>query len=93
MEHSLVSLTAHMCYTKGYAQVYAARVDTYVCMYTYATDVSPTWSRQSLKRIALQGAYSSDIIRGYSERVSEIIKILTSHEMCKFSLFVSKKER
>ena len=67
MEHSRVSLTAHACYMKGCTQAYAARVDTYVGMYTYATGVSPMCSKQSLKRIVSQGAYSSDIISGYSE--------------------------
>ena len=92
MEHSRVSLTAHVCYTKGCTQVYAAWVDTYVGMYTYATGVSPTCSRQNLKRIVLQGTYSSDIISSYLEWTSKLIKILTSRELCKFPLFVSKKK-
>ena len=36
MEHSQVSLIMHVCYMKGCTHVYAARVDTYVGMYTYA---------------------------------------------------------
>ena len=63
MEYSLVSVTMHTGYTKGCTHTYAARVDTY----TYATCVSPACSRQSLRRIVSQGAYSSDIISGYSE--------------------------
>ena len=58
---------AHACYTKGCTHTYAARVDTYIGTYTYDTGVSPTCSRQSLKSIVSQGAYSSDIISGYSE--------------------------
>ena len=93
MEHSQVSLTVQVCYTKGCTHAYAAQVDTYVGTYTYATRVSPTCSRQSLRRIFSQGAYSSDIISSYSEWSSVVLKILTSHEMCKFSLLCSQKER
>ena len=92
MEHSWVSLTAHACYTKGCTHAYAAQVDTYIGTYTYDTGVSPMCSRQGLKSIVLQGVYSSDIISGYSEWASKVIKILTSCEMCKVLLFVSKKK-
>ena len=37
--------------------------------------------------------YSSDIISSYSELASVVIKILTSLEMCNFSLLCFKKER
>ena len=57
MGHLRVSLTVHACYMKGCTHACGARVDTY----TYATRVSPTCSRQSLRRIVSQGAYSSDI--------------------------------
>ena len=93
MEHSQVSLTVQVCYTKGCTHMYAAQVDTYVGTYMYATRVSPTCSRQSLRRIFTQGTYSSDIISSYSEWLSVVLKILTSHEMCKFSLLCSQKER
>ena len=93
MEHSRVSLTVDACYTKGCTHAYATRVDTYIGTYTYATRVLPTCSRQGFRRIVSQGAYSSDIISGYSKWVSVVIKILTSREMCKFSLLCFQKER
>ena len=92
MEQSWVSLTAHVYYTKGWTHAYVAWVDTYIGMYIYATGVSPTCSRQSLRKIVLQGTYSSVIIRGYSEWASEVIKILTSHEMCKLSSLILKRK-
>ena len=52
---------------EGLYTCYAAPVDTYVGTYTYATCVSPTCSRESLRRIFSQGAYSLDIISSYSE--------------------------
>ena len=60
--------------------------------HTYKTRMSPTCSRQSLRRIVLQDVYSLDIVSGYSELVSGVIKILTSCEMRKFHVFVSKKK-
>ena len=98
---TLMSLTIHVCYTNGCTHAYAAQVDTYVGTYTCATRVSPTCSKQSLRRIdvcslhnntiSAQSAYSSDIISGYSEWASVVIKILTSCEMCIISLLVSKR--
>ena len=89
MEHLRVSLTVHKCYTKGCTHTYATRVDAYA----YATRMSPMCSRQSLTRIVSQGTYSSDIISGYSEWASMVIKILISHEMCKLSFLCFQKER
>ena len=93
MEQSRVSLTVHTCHTKGCTHAYAARVDVYVGMYTYATHMSPMCSRQSLRRIISQGTYSTDNISGYSEWASVVIMILTSCEICKFSLLCFQKER
>ena len=64
---TLMSLTVHACYMKGCTHVYAARVDTYIGTYVYATRMSPMCIRQSLRRIVSQGAYSSDIISSYSQ--------------------------
>ena len=88
LEHSWVSLIVHACYTKGCTHACGAQVDTY----TYDTHVSPTWSRQSLRRIVSQNTYSSDIVSDYSELVSGELKILTSREMYKFHVFVPKKK-
>ena len=77
MEHSRVALTVHACYTKGCKHVDAAWVDTCIGMYTYVTRMLPMCSRKSVRRIVSQSTYSSDIISGYSEWVSVVIKILT----------------
>ena len=45
------TLTVSVCYAKGCTHANVAQVGTYVSMYMYATGVSPTCSRQSLKRI------------------------------------------
>ena len=58
----------------------------------YETLVLPMCSNQSLRRVVSQGAYSSDIVSNYYELVSGVIKILTSHEMCKFSRLCFQKK-
>ena len=68
-EGTLTSLTycTHVLHKGLHTCICSLSGYIHIGTYTYDIGVSPTCSRQSLKSIVLQGAYSSDIISGYYE--------------------------
>ena len=98
-------LHTRVCYSSGYTgtYTYATRVSPMcsrqslrrIIWNDLATVNVKMWNPVLLlRRKALAFIlYSSDIISGYSEWASVVLKILTSREMCKFSLLCFQKER